>query len=1065
MPSAPIPPAGDTGPIDEDKLLDTQRDLLKALYQRLRGFSARLEQAPSRTKREKLPWTPIVDERPNQVLMLDGVRGTGKTSLLLTALKTWRDAGAPWSVLALDPVDFDPMPEGMSPFGWVVLSIRRLIDWMEADDPERPRRDWFSEEAEDASLDSLWKLFFRRAEIGWSASARQADIEDFIERSEEKQRGWLRLQGSWQSLIDATVASLIKRGKLHPHGIILQPIDDLDLAPRRARELLLALRQLHHERVVFLLTGDVTHLEKVVGLRQFKAEWVEGAQGPQNSWRRTQALAHDLIDKVIPPVHRLEVRPLSPVIALDFAARRAGFVDLDKDKTTIPKTVEYLAACLAEGSSDAGDHARREVLAARIVERMSRGDDQRGFRVRDLINALDAHPFRRVTEPSGTPRFEGAEHAAGNLRAFLESARVRRESDAQMEAVDLSALKSAQLFVRARGDSKPTLNPAVRIVSGFEAVWLGEYGDERALTVVEETLIELKGFGKPQWTVFAGRSPLIMTVLELEDGQTATIPWPGVVPTSLQDALTKAGRLDGLIDAGLRPIHAWLICHLEWFGVETVGPDVTAEDALNRLGAAEQTPQLAEWLRNELPVLCAPEHGLEEPIVGQILRLVRGFAGADWLERQARLKESRAAWLRKAAPTLDGDGWMADIDGENREHLWHALAVMGPGGAWYDLPGADGHSLSNQLFGIRPAHGSNTLSLHDALVLPVEHGRPAPNWATRTITEILVRQATLGRFARRIRQIIEQAPGRWGAHYLVQIWKALVELGSDEAVETPWLEIAPNEVDVVFAGPSMVIEPSWVLGVTVQGHGYRVLDGWSLEYEPVADELVAWLCVVQAYASRLTEPPQDLGVGSVRPSDRLAPWPEVDWHRAEVGLSRWRRTVEAIARATAASDAVKHDMLTYGWLVTTYNTLRPTYRSEHLRPDVRPVEAVDVGYLLDNVRTPDKGSNRASDKVFRRWVRANHHTSPFEQASLTTAWDAWWAVEDTRREHAAIKAIARMSIEDLRAVGVAASPANLIVGFFAKGASLERLADLANIPDVGAGTVAELEQWAEENFS
>ncbi len=53
--------------------------------------------------------------------------------------------------------------------------------------------------------------------------------------------------------------------KLPPGGIVVLPIDDLDLQVARTRELLLALRVLRHERIVYILTGDIEGTDLALG--------------------------------------------------------------------------------------------------------------------------------------------------------------------------------------------------------------------------------------------------------------------------------------------------------------------------------------------------------------------------------------------------------------------------------------------------------------------------------------------------------------------------------------------------------------------------------------------------------------------------------------------------------------------------------------------------------------------------------------------------------------------------------------------------------------------------------
>jgi len=98
-----------------------------------------------------------VEERYRRVLLLDGGRGTGKTSLLLTLVRKWRvDAGvdratgltkastrtgsgvshnpptaygqAPTYVRVIRILDFDPLPPGMPLLAGIIQALRPLAD-------------------------------------------------------------------------------------------------------------------------------------------------------------------------------------------------------------------------------------------------------------------------------------------------------------------------------------------------------------------------------------------------------------------------------------------------------------------------------------------------------------------------------------------------------------------------------------------------------------------------------------------------------------------------------------------------------------------------------------------------------------------------------------------------------------------------------------------------------------------------------------------------------------------------------------------------------------------------
>ena len=144
---APTPAPREAAPIPEDQLDLDQR---QALFDIQRAFGAIVDEVAEKARREAKPnglLLPIATPeatRTSRLMLIDGGRGSGKTSLMLTLLDRWaraRGAGSrldtaeqlkdrvadaarptedasPWldavlarQVWALPILDFDPMPK------------------------------------------------------------------------------------------------------------------------------------------------------------------------------------------------------------------------------------------------------------------------------------------------------------------------------------------------------------------------------------------------------------------------------------------------------------------------------------------------------------------------------------------------------------------------------------------------------------------------------------------------------------------------------------------------------------------------------------------------------------------------------------------------------------------------------------------------------------------------------------------------------------------------------------------------------------------------------------------
>ena len=224
------------------------------------------------------------------MLLLDGARGTGKTSLLLTMSHRWNShdhcnverhdhhpeqyksrvarlgdrlqftpAGTiPTHIHPLRILDFDPLPPQMPLVAGIIQAWQPLADRydelsglpMKCDDQVETLRD-------------RWDKLFRVATVGWSAvPAAKGLLEQVLDRQEQVIE-WQRLGQHWHDF----VREVIKWGRRlgDHHTLVDEPIfvimiDDVDLQVERIRELLPALRMLYHPNVAFLVAAHWDHL-------------------------------------------------------------------------------------------------------------------------------------------------------------------------------------------------------------------------------------------------------------------------------------------------------------------------------------------------------------------------------------------------------------------------------------------------------------------------------------------------------------------------------------------------------------------------------------------------------------------------------------------------------------------------------------------------------------------------------------------------------------------------------------------------------------------------------------
>ena len=114
----------DTRVLPWQVLTDQEKDILKDINGLLRQVHSRSSSEIAEINAIAVSsWANPRGDSRNNVIMLDGGRGTGKTSLLLTLLDGWNKpidykpiekqvqfSGMSEIVKALPPIDFDPLP-------------------------------------------------------------------------------------------------------------------------------------------------------------------------------------------------------------------------------------------------------------------------------------------------------------------------------------------------------------------------------------------------------------------------------------------------------------------------------------------------------------------------------------------------------------------------------------------------------------------------------------------------------------------------------------------------------------------------------------------------------------------------------------------------------------------------------------------------------------------------------------------------------------------------------------------------------------------------------------------
>ena len=306
----------------------------RTLIEKVHLWLTELGRSPSAPHRDK-SFVPNLDEfRASRVLLIDGRRGVGKTTLMLSLLQMWtralRGLQEPQDVssvsellksrrvIPVDIVDMQPMA------GYTSLLLQLAGRMYRVTELLMPESSAKYEEGDCCLLpESLeaWRQLAQAIAVGGEDDPRQrrstSNPEDFAIELEQAERKRMTIGEQWRKFVDKLLADVGNPKYAHllaPYvpgtdPVFVIPIDDADMNPERGVKLLELLRSLWHPRVVFLLTGDA-ELFRTLLFNHYKKDC---ERMPDIMARN---LAHDVLGKVIPPAQRLRCR-VEPKDAFD----------------------------------------------------------------------------------------------------------------------------------------------------------------------------------------------------------------------------------------------------------------------------------------------------------------------------------------------------------------------------------------------------------------------------------------------------------------------------------------------------------------------------------------------------------------------------------------------------------------------------------------------------------------------------------------------------------------------------------------------------------------------------
>ena len=276
----------DTSPLTLDQLSNDELYVIVSIEHQLGMKQSRASKGEEATK----PYLAPIQVRRPRVLLLDGARGTGKTSLLLTMAHRWNiydgcetkrhdedptehrrrieeiqdrlpfthGGTLPKHLHPLRILDFDPLPPQMPLIAGIIQAWQPLAKKYDELSGQTVECDDAGE-----TLQDRWENLFRVATVGWSAlPAARGLLEQVLDRQEQVTE-WQSLGQQWYRFVsEVTQCGRCLKGadRLVDDSVFVIMVDDVDLQVERIRELLPALRLLYHPNVAFLVAAHWEHL-------------------------------------------------------------------------------------------------------------------------------------------------------------------------------------------------------------------------------------------------------------------------------------------------------------------------------------------------------------------------------------------------------------------------------------------------------------------------------------------------------------------------------------------------------------------------------------------------------------------------------------------------------------------------------------------------------------------------------------------------------------------------------------------------------------------------------------
>jgi hypothetical protein len=341
-------------------------------------------------------------QRHSRTFLIDGTRGSGKTTVLLSvAQQTSPGAGKSVSeplpegseiqqqlrmlqdrLVWLDILDLEPFPSHGNVFSAVVARIEAAVGRNDGNESllhngQRRGRSILDQGGSTQSA-VLLKLqrFAEETAIGWDSNLAERrghlDPNNYAVEVQRSERARMGTQDRFGSLLEEIALSIPWQ---QDSPVFVLPIDDADLNPVACRELLNLIRTLLTPRLMIVVLGDTEIFTDILSLHLESGRGRVSSPSPVPGLhpQYLESLPEALLVKYFPPNQRAKLRPMTSDEGLNFQPFEGG-----RDLQTLRSLLEVadpnlVAATMGRALRLKGSGRPTSELEPRLVGRLFAG--------------------------------------------------------------------------------------------------------------------------------------------------------------------------------------------------------------------------------------------------------------------------------------------------------------------------------------------------------------------------------------------------------------------------------------------------------------------------------------------------------------------------------------------------------------------------------------------------------------------------------------------------------------------------------------------------------------------